>query len=269
MGDVMPIEKTDETVPQHMLLQVRGVSKHFGGVAALTAIDFHIKPGEHVALVGDNGAGKSTLVNILSGVLRLDAGQIWLNGVECKFRSPRDAKDAGIETVYQNLALVDQLDVIANLYLGRERRLVSALALSVLDRKAMERQAPGLLASTGVKIPNLSQSAMNLSGGQRQGVAIARAAGWGSKLIIMDEPTAALGVQETKSVEAVIAGLKRQGIAVLVISHNLRQAYEIADSVWVMRRGRMVGHLMTSECKPEDIVRLITGEDEATASQYA
>jgi fructose transport system ATP-binding protein len=245
------------------------VSKHFGGVAALAEVDFEIKPAEHVALVGDNGAGKSTLVNVLSGVLRLDAGHVWLNGIECHFRSPRDAKVAGIETVYQNLALVDQLDVVANLFLGREERLLQAFALSVLDRKLMARRAPELLARTGVKIPNLAEPVINLSGGQRQGVAIARAAGWGSKLIIMDEPTAALGVRETRSVEEVIAGLKRQGIAVLIISHNLRQAFELADSIWVMRRGRMVGHLITSECKPTDIVRLITGDEQASASEYA
>jgi fructose transport system ATP-binding protein len=254
----------DDTV----LLRAVGLTKHYGGVSALAAVSFEMRRGEQMALVGDNGAGKSTLVSMLSGALRPDSGRIWIDGSECKFRSPQEAKNAGIETVYQNLAVIDQLDVIANLFLGHERRLLGAGPLSVLDRKGMTKDAETLLARTGVEIPDMKQPLRNLSGGQRQGVAIARAAGWGSKLIIMDEPTAALGIQETKNVEKIIAGIRDQGIATIIVSHNLRQVFALADSVCIMRRGRMVGHLKKEDCTLTDVVRLITGVDGALGTDF-
>jgi ABC-type sugar transport system ATPase subunit len=258
-----------EDDPQgQLLLRATSISKRFGGVVALEGADFEIRAGEHVALVGDNGAGKSTLVHVLSGALRPDSGLIWFDGQERTFGSPGDAKKAGIETAYQHLAIVDQLDVVANLFVGRELALFGFGPLSVPDHKAMRQQARELLARTGVQIQDLHVPLRSLSGGQRQSVAIARAAGWGSKLIILDEPTAALGVQETRKVETIIGGLKSQHIAALIVSHNLRQVFALADSVFVMRRGRVVGHLQTEACEPEDIVRLITGADEATAMEF-
>jgi fructose transport system ATP-binding protein len=243
------------------LVEARGIGKHFGGVAAADGVDFHINPGEHVALVGDNGAGKSTLVKILTGAVRPDSGEIWFDGQKQHFSSPLDARRVGIETVYQNLALADHLDVAANLFLGREDCRIRLGPFSLLAHDRMKRKAGELLAQTGVKIPDLRDPLLNLSGGQRQSIAIARAVGWGSKLIIMDEPTAALGVQETAHVEQIIRNLKQQGMAALIVSHNLRQIFDLCDTIWVMRRGRMVGHRERRTASVENIVRLITGAD--------
>lgn len=240
-------------------LSIRGVGKHFGGVHALRDISATLRTGEHVAVVGDNGAGKSTLVKILSGVLQPDSGGFALEGRPCHFRSPLDARGAGIETVFQDLALVNQLDVVANMFLGREEVAVPAGPLSPLARRRMASRARELLAGTGVYISDVHTPVGSLSGGQRQGVAIARAAGWGSKLIIMDEPTAALGVQETKSVEETIRRLKAAGTSVILVSHNLRQVFDLADSIWVLRRGRLAGVRERRSVTPEDIVALITG----------
>jgi fructose transport system ATP-binding protein len=187
-----------EVTFDQVLLRATAISKHYGGVVALDGVDFEIRAGEHVALVGDNGAGKSTLVNILSGAVQPDEGQIWFDGKERVFGTPADAKKAGIETAYQHLAVVDELDVVANLFVGRELSLFGRGPLSVPHHSAMRRQARELLARTGIQIEDLRVPLRNLSGGQRQSVAIARAAGWGSKLIILDEPTASLGVQETR-----------------------------------------------------------------------
>ena len=250
-------------------LTMEGVTRSFGGVLALSEVNFELRRGTIAALVGDNGAGKSTLVKILSGALRPDSGQVRLDGELCDFSSPMDARDAGIETVYQTLALVDELDVATNLFLGREKKRLRAGWLSILDQRGMLSEARDILARTGVDIPSFKQSLIHLSGGQRQGVAIARAAGWGSSIILMDEPTAALGVQETSRVEEIIAGLKRDGRAVLIVSHNLRQVFDLADHIWVLRRGQMAGNLATKDCKPEDVVRLITGADQASATEFA
>jgi fructose transport system ATP-binding protein len=244
-----------------MLLEARGIGKHFGGVAAADGVDFHISRHEHVALVGDNGAGKSTLVKILTGAVLPDTGEIWFDGERQHFSSPLDARRVGIETVYQNLALADHLDVAANLFLGREDFRIRLGPFSFLAHDRMRKKAGELLAQTGVKIPSLRDPLLNLSGGQRQSIAIARAVGWGSKLIIMDEPTAALGVQETAHVEQIIRNLKRQGIAVLIVSHNLRQVFDLCDTIWVMRRGRIAGNRDRRSVSAEDIVRMITGAD--------
>jgi ABC-type sugar transport system ATPase subunit len=251
------------------LLRAEGITKRFGGVSALEDVGLELDAGEHAALVGDNGAGKSTLVKILSGAERPDEGSIWLEGDERTFGSPVDARHAGIETVYQTLALADHLDVAANVFLGREPMLVRAGPFGVLNRRRMAVEAERMLAETGVSIPSVGDPLMYLSGGQRQGVAIARAAGWGSRLIIMDEPTAALGVRETARVEQIIRGLKERGIAVLIVSHNLRQVFSLVDTIWVLRHGRMAGRLTAATSTPEDVIRLITGADQASGAEFA
>jgi fructose transport system ATP-binding protein len=251
------------------MLKAEGISKRFGGVEALRDVDIEIRSGELAALVGDNGAGKSTLVGILSGAIRPDHGQIWCNGREVHFHSPIDARNAGIETVYQTLALANHLDVAANLFLGREKYLLRLGPFSILNRAAMRREARDLVARTGVQIPDIDSSVMNMSGGQRQGVAIARAAGWGSLVVLLDEPTAALGVQETARVLEIIRALKRQGITLLMISHNLRQVFGLVDTIWVLRHGRMVGRREVHTTRPQEIVSMITGVDQAVGDEFA
>ncbi len=249
-------------------LVARGITKHYGGVTALGGVDFDLRAGELGAIVGDNGAGKSTLVKILSGATQADDGSISLHGEERSFRSPMEAKRAGIETVYQDLALVDEMNVVKNIFLAREKTWFRAGWLSIVNRRAMETEARQLLEQTGVQIPDVKQSLRYLSGGQRQGVAIARAAGWGSKVIIMDEPTAALGVQETRRVEDIIRSLKARGISIILVSHSLQQVFALADRIWVLRRGMLAGVLEKEKCTPDDVVRLITGADQALATDY-
>lgn len=255
------------------VLQTRGLTKHYGGVHALNDADFFLEPGEHIAVVGDNGAGKSTFVRNVTGVEQRTAGEIEFYGNPVDFKSPLDAREAGIETVYQNLALADHLDVPANIFLGREDSIdrinipgtnigIPLGPFAWMRAGAMREHAEKLLAETGVKIPDLSESLAGMSGGQRQCVAIARAAGWGQKLIIMDEPTAALGIQETTRVETIIRGLKERGVPVIIISHNLRQVFNLVDRIWVFRQGRIVGHRKTSETEPNEIVSMITGLDQ-------
>ena len=255
------------------ILETQGLTKRYGGVHALNDADFFLEAGEHVAVVGDNGAGKSTFVRNITGVEQPTGGRTVFYGDDVKFASPLDAREAGIETVYQNLALADHLDVPANIFLGREDAFdaikIPGLPLSIplgpfawMKAGSMRDHAAALLEKTGVKIPDLSESLAGMSGGQRQCVAIARAAGWGKKLIIMDEPTAALGIQETTRVENIIRGLKEQGIPVIIISHNLRQVFNLVDRIWVFRQGRIVGHRKTSETEPNEIVSMITGLDQ-------
>jgi fructose transport system ATP-binding protein len=248
------------------LLSARGLSRHYGGVQALTGLDLDLMPGEHAAVVGDNGAGKSTFVRMISGAERPDSGTITFDGDTCHFKSPLDARGVGIETVYQDLSLADELDVVDNLFLGRELFHIRLSGLSILNRRAMRRRAQELLDEVGVGIPSLREKIRGMSGGQRQSVAIARAAGWGSKLIILDEPTAALGVRETAGVENIVRGLKASGTAVVLVSHNLRQVFDLMDTVYVFRRGRMVGRREIRSTTPQEIVAMITGADEAAAS---
>ena len=243
------------------VLETRALTKHYGGVRALEGADLAIAPGEQVAIVGDNGAGKSTFVRGISGVERPTSGSVLVGGAEMSFAAPAEARAAGIETVYQDLALAGHLDVPANIFLGREIHRMRLGPLSWLDKRRMREEAERLLARTGIKIPDMSQPLMRLSGGQRQSVAITRAAGWGSRLIIMDEPTAALGVQETQKVEEIIRGLRGSDTAVLMVSHNLRQVFDLVDRVVVFRRGRIVGDRRTADASAEDIVALITGAD--------
>jgi fructose transport system ATP-binding protein len=250
------------------ILRAAGISKWFGGVEALRDVDFEIAPGEHAALVGDNGAGKSTLVKVLTGAERPDSGHLWFDGQERQFHSPLDARRAGIETVYQTLALADHLDVVANLFLGREKYRLRLGPFSLLNRAAMKAEARRMLERTGVHIPDLRASVMSMSGGQRQGVAIARAAGLGSQVIVLDEPTAALGVQETGRVEEIIRGLKRRGATMLMVSHNLRQVFDLVDTIWVLRHGQMVGRRDARKVSPDEIVSMITGADRVTGLEF-
>ena len=241
------------------VLHIQGLTKHYGGVKALTDAGFRLMPGEHAAIVGDNGAGKSTFVRLITGVEQPNEGQILLDGRSVRFDSPLDAREQGIETVYQTLALAEDLDVPANIFLGREITRLNLGPLSVLNHKAMREQSAQMLATTGVKIQDMSETLRGMSGGQRQCVAIARAAGFAKKLIILDEPTAALGVQETARVEDIIRGLKRQGIPLIIISHNLRQVFDLVDRIWVFRQGRIICSRPTRMTHPEEIVGLITG----------
>jgi ABC-type sugar transport system ATPase subunit len=240
------------------LLRVEGINKSFGAVVALHDVSLELFAGRVTGLVGDNGAGKSTLVKIISGVVQRDAGTIWFNGREVDFNSPAQARDQGIETVYQDLALVGSMAVWANVYLGREKSRGPRF-LNILDKRGMIAGAGEMMRRFLAHVPPIEEPVESLSGGQRQIVAIARAGAWGSKLIIMDEPTAALGVAETKAVEEVIFGLRERGLAVLVISHNLDQVFRITDRIWVLRRGRMIGSRETAKTHPDEIVSMITG----------
>ncbi|MFD8871826.1 ATP-binding cassette domain-containing protein [Streptomyces sp. NPDC059590] len=240
------------------LLRCEDVSLSFGNVRALVDVSVTLRRGEITALVGDNGAGKSTLVRCVSGIHRPDSGRILFDGSQVDFGSPEDARDAGIETVHQNLALVEDLTVWQNLFLNREivRRIGP---VSFLDRKAMQTRAQEMVSTLAVNVPAVTSRVRRLSGGQRQAVSICRAAGFSSQLVIMDEPTAALGVQETARVEELIHKLRDDGHAVLLISHNFAQVMRLSDQVWVMRSGRCVAGRRTEETTGEEIVALITG----------
>ncbi len=240
------------------LLELRGISKAFGHVQALQEVDFSLYPGEVVGLVGDNGAGKSTLIKIIAGAYQPDAGTIRVNGSLVSIRNPRDAMAQGIATVYQNLALVDQRDVAANVFLGRE--LVRGL---VLDRSRMLQESAQVLEDLRIDIPSAQTPVGLLSGGQRQAVAIARAVHQerGTRLVIMDEPVAALGIEESRKVLRLITRLKDQGRAVIVISHNLEHVFSVADRIVVLRRGRLVGIRRREETTADEIVRFIVGAE--------
>jgi ABC-type sugar transport system ATPase subunit len=240
------------------MLRAASINKSFGAVVALQDVSMNLVPGEITGLVGDNGAGKSTLVKIISGVLRPDAGLIEFDGTPVNFGSPAEARSSGIETVYQDLALVGNLTVWANVYLGREL-ITGPRYLNILDKQAMSSNTREMLKQFRINVPAMDAPVETLSGGQRQVISIARAAAWGSRLIVMDEPTAALGVAETRAVEEVILSLRQRGLSLLVISHNLDQIFRITDRIWVLRRGRMIGQRVTRETFPDEIVSMITG----------
>jgi len=251
----------DDTTPpsaSDVLLHVDKVSKWFGAVHAVTDVTLWARSGEITAIVGDNGAGKSTLIKCIAGVQAPTSGQILLGGKPVHFSSPDDARRAGIETVYQTLALVNDLTIWQNLFLNRER-VKHAGPFSFLDRGAMRRESANMLSRLEVNIPTINARVRQMSGGQRQAIAIARAAGWGSRLVIMDEPTAALGVRETARVEELILRLRAEGIAVLIISHNFDQVMRLSNQVWVMRSGQLVGGRRTNETTGTELVSMITG----------
>ena len=246
-----------------LVLRTEGLTKHYGGVHALEGANFELRKGEHVAIMGDNGAGKSTFVRQLTGVEQPTRGKIFLYEKEVSFKGPLEAREAGIETVFQSLALADDLDVPSNVFLGREKYLFRFGPFSVLDRKAMRADTVRALERTAVKIPNLGNRIRNMSGGQRQCVAIARTATFASRLIIMDEPTAALGVAETAQVENIVRTLKRSGEPLILISHNMRQVFDLVDRIIVFRRGRLVANLRKDKTSGEEVVAYITGAKQA------
>ena len=240
------------------VLSAWGVTKTYGAVRALTEVDLDVAAGEVVALVGDNGAGKSTLVKVISGAVQPDAGGLEFCGMPVRIQRPHDAQALGITTVFQDLALCENLDVVANLYLGAETR-----TWSVLGEVAMERSAQDLLSSLEVRIPSVRAPVATLSGGQRQSVAIARALLGEPRMVILDEPTAALGVEQTAQVLQLISRLRDRGLAVLVISHNLADVRAVSDRIAVLRLGRNAGDFVTARATQEMIVAAITGADGA------
>jgi simple sugar transport system ATP-binding protein len=256
MSTTEAISDSQNSSGSDMPLRLVGITKHFGGIIAINRFDLEVAPGEIVALVGDNGAGKSTLVKIISGLYQPTDGEIWLNGKRENFRDASDARAKGVEVVYQDLALVDQQPVYMNLFLGRE---LTKAPLRTLDRKRMAKETQSLVDDLDVRIPSAKAALSDLSGGQRQAIAIARATHWASSLVIMDEPTAALGVAETAKVEEVILKLKARGAAVLIVSHNMDQVFRIADRVTVLRRGTQVGTRTLADTTHNELVAMITG----------
>jgi D-xylose transport system ATP-binding protein len=236
------------------LLELRGVTKSFGSVQALTDVDLEVHAGEVLALVGDNGAGKSTLIKCIAGIHPMDEGQLLFDGQPTTISGPRDAAKLGIEIVYQDLALCDNLDVVQNMYLGRE-----ASRFSVLKEPPMEAKTRETLASLRVTtIKSIRQPVATLSGGQRQSVAVARAVMWNSRLVILDEPTAALGVAQTEQVLALVNRLAEQGLSVILISHNLHDIFETAHRISVLRLGRNAGMFDRAKTTQEEVVHAIT-----------
>ena len=237
------------------LLELKGVSKRFGAVQALSEVDFRSMPGEVMALVGDNGAGKSTLIKGIAGIYPFDEGEIYFDGRPVTIHSPRDTADLGIEIVYQDLALADNLDVVANMFLGRER----TRSFWRLDEASMEQSSLETLDSLSVTtIRSVRQAVAGLSGGQRQAIAVAKAVMWNSRLVILDEPTAALGVAQTRQVLDLVRRLADKGLAVILISHNLHDIFEVADRITVLRLGRKVGELVAAETTQQAVVHAIT-----------
>ncbi|PHR86548.1 MAG: ABC transporter ATP-binding protein [Blastopirellula sp.] len=226
-----------------IILETRDLTKHYGGLQALVGANIILRKGEHIAVMGDNGAGKSTFVRQITGVEQRTRGDIIFDGQPTNFAGPLDAREAGIETVFQTLALADDLDVPDNIFLGREKIKFNLGPFSILDFKAMREATLAGLEKTAVKIANIRNPIRNMSGGQRQCVAIARTATFHSKLTIMDEPTAALGVQETAQVENIIRTLKKQGEPLILVSHNMRQVFDLVDRIIVFRRGRICADL--------------------------
>jgi ABC-type sugar transport system ATPase subunit len=247
------------------ILRCTGVYKHFGGLTALNDVDFAIHPGEVVALLGDNGAGKSTLIKCVSGVYRPEQGQIIFNGQEITSHTPAEIRDRGIETIYQDLALAENLDVGANVFLGKEKKRKILGLISVTDDDFMRQEAVKVLDRLDIHIPSLKQRLVNLSGGQRQAVAIARAIYWNARLVIMDEPTAALGVPEQRKVLDLIKLLRSQGVPVILISHTLHDVMQVADRMVIMRRGKVAANLMRQDATEELIVKHIVGTVEGAA----
>lgn len=238
-------------------LRMKGISKSFGAVRALSGVDFEVYAGEVVGLVGDNGAGKSTLIKTISGVGPADEGEIYVEGQPVKITSPNIATHLGIQTVYQDLALCDNLDVVANLFLGREE----VVALRGLKENEMEKRSLAVLQTLNVKLPSVRATVERLSGGQRQSIAVAKSILRNASIVLLDEPTAALGVAQTRQVLHLIRRLREQGLAVVVISHNLADVFEVVDRVIVLRLGRRVGTFLVKETTPEQVVAAITGAE--------
>jgi D-xylose transport system ATP-binding protein len=241
--------------PEEPLLELRGVSKAFGAVQALYRVDFEVRRGEVMALVGDNGAGKSTLIKSVVGIYPFDEGEVRYDGAPVNIHGPRDAARLGIEVVYQDLALADNLDVVANMFLGRERIRAGV----VLDESSMERSSRETLDSLSVTtLKSVRQTVAGLSGGQRQAVAVAKSVMWDSRLVILDEPTAALGVAQTRQVLDLVRRLAERGLGVVMITHNLHDVFESADRITVLRLGQRVAELKVAETSQQEVVHAIT-----------
>lgn len=253
---------TEPETPVTPVLEARGLVKTFGHVVGLAGVSLRLHPGEVLAIIGDNGAGKSTLIKCLSGALTPDEGEILLDGVRVAFKSPIDARRAGVETVFQTLAVAPALDIASNLYLGREVRSSGPLGrlLRKLDTRGMRSAAKERLADLGIgTIQDMTQKVETLSGGQRQAVAVARAAAFGTKVVILDEPTAALGVRESGQVLALVKRLRSEGLAIVLISHNMPQVFEVADRIHIQRLGRCAGVITPRSHTMEEAVAIMTG----------
>jgi ABC-type sugar transport system ATPase subunit len=240
------------------VLEARDISKRFGRVQAISNITLQLQRGEILALVGDNGAGKSTLIKVIAGALKKDSGEILLDGHKVEFENPMHAKHLGIEVVYQDLSLINYLNVYQNLFLGRELQKRFG-PLKVLDQRRMEQQAIEKLQTLGVKVKSCREWVSRLSGGQRQSVAVAKAASFGKKIVILDEPTAALGVEEAHHVLQIVRELKNKGASIIIITHNMEHAFSVADRFLVIRLGSVVGVRRRSETNIDEIVKMITG----------
>jgi ribose transport system ATP-binding protein len=244
------------------ILRAVNLTKHFGGLVAVDNVSLDVNAGEVIGLVGDNGAGKSTFIKMISGVYQPDGGEIYFNGKNVTFDDPRLARDLGIETIYQDLALAENLDVGANIFLGREvKRPYIGGIVKTLDRRKMREESASVLDRLDIKIPSLAQQIRNLSGGQRQTVAIARSIYWNAKVMIMDEPTAALGVSEQRKVLTLVRTLSSQGVPVIIISHNMQDVFAVADRIVILRRGRKVGERIAAQTTPDEIVSLMVGAE--------
>ena len=259
-GEEARVEEARDLPGGEPVLRARGIDKSFGAVRVLESVDFEVRPGEVVALIGDNGAGKSTLINILTGVLRPDSGEIFFEEKRVRFATPHEARERGIETVYQDLAVAPQLDAVSNIFLGREHRRAGILGrLGFLDGGRMRRETEDQLTDLRVRLSSLEKPLSTLSGGQRQGVAVARAVMWASKVVIMDEPTAALGVAQVEMVLDLIRRVRDTGIPVVFISHNMPHVFEVADRISVLRLGEMVAELDPATATTDDAVAAMTG----------
>lgn len=241
------------------ILSINNVSKRFGGTLASRNVSLDVHEGEVLALAGDNGAGKSTLIKMIAGVHVPDSGEIRFRGQPLSNRSPQEVRDLGIETIYQDLALADNLDVGVNIFLGRERMKRAFGFLPVLDRKTMREESIGALKHLGIVLNDLNMPVQYLSGGQRQAIAISRAVYWQAKLIIMDEPTAALGVPEQREVKSLIKRLKTEGVSIIFISHNLTDIFDVSDRILVLERGRKAGERMTGDTNEDEVVGMMMG----------
>lgn len=245
---------------REILLKIDNVSKHFGSVTALDSVSLEIFKDEIVGIVGDNGAGKSTLIKIISGNFSADKGDIYFNGKKVYFKNPSDARKLGIETVYQDLSICNNLDSVSNLFIGREL-YKNVLGLRILNKNKMKKKTLKVLDKVGINMPSINEKVEYLSGGQRQAVVLGRFIAWGKKLILLDEPIAALGVRETKKVLDLIKSIKkeRKDAAIILISHNMQQVFEIVDRIIVLRHGKIIGIRETKKTNTDEIVSMITG----------
>jgi len=240
------------------VLSVSNLNKRFGGIQASRDLSLDLHQGEVLALAGDNGAGKSTLIKMIAGVYRPDSGQIFYNGGDITNQTPQEVRDLGIETIYQDLALADNLDVGVNIFLGREK-MKRILGVPVLDRRLMREEARTALKHLGIAISDLAAPVQYLSGGQRQAIAISRAVYWNAKVLIMDEPTAALGVPEQREVKDLIKRLQAEGVAIIFISHNLTDIFDVSDRIFVLERGRKAGERLIDETNEDEVVAMMMG----------